>query len=151
MRRHLPIVALALLAVAACAKKDEVPADTAAMAPAPAPAPSVSAIELGRRLDTNNRITDTTSSFGVRDTIYAAVVMENAVSTNSLTAKWTFASTGQVVDSTTQAVAPATMGATTSVTEFHISKPTAWPTGTYRVEIFLDGVSTGVKEFEVKR
>jgi hypothetical protein len=34
--------------------------------------------------------------------------------------------------------------------EFHIVKKTAWPKGDYKVEILLDGVSAGTKDFTVK-
>jgi len=37
-----------------------------------------------------------------------------------------------------------------AVTEFHISKPSGWPAGKYKVEIAVDGAPAGSKEFEVK-
>lgn len=152
MRRLLPlaVASLAFVAVAACGKKDAAPVDTTP-AVAPPPPPSVSTIELGRQIGMNKRVTDTTSSFGRRDTMYVAVVTENAVAGNTLTARWSFVATGQLVDSTSQAVAPAEAGMTSSVTEFHISKPTPWPTGKYKVEVTFNGAAAGMKEFEVKR
>ena len=150
--RPIALAAMILAAATACKAKEAAPVDTTpAAAPAPPPAPSVSTIELGRHLADNMRVADTTSVFARRDTIYLSVVTENAPAGASLTAKWSFIATGQVVDSTVQAVAPAAAGTPTSVTEFHITKPTAWPTGKYRVEIWLDGASQGVREFEVKR
>ena len=38
-----------------------------------------------------------------------------------------------------------------SVTEFHISKPSGWPIGKYKVEISADGTPATTKEFEVKK
>jgi hypothetical protein len=34
--------------------------------------------------------------------------------------------------------------------EFHIEKATAWPKGDYKVEVLLDGVSAGTKDFTIK-
>ncbi|MEP7347074.1 MAG: hypothetical protein ABI877_17525 [Gemmatimonadaceae bacterium] len=153
MQRLKPIgwAALSALLALACGKKDvPPPADsTSAMAPAPAPAPSVTGIELGRRLGPNQTIAEAGSVFGRRDTIYVSVIAQNAVPTSSLTAKWTFG-TGQLVDSTTQAFARTDAVNTTTTSEFHISKKTPWPAGKYRVEIWLDGVSVGSRDFEIK-
>lgn len=142
---------LLLLAVVACKKKDEQPApDTTTPLPAPAAAPSVSSIELGRHLGLNRRVTDTTSVFSPRDTVYLAVVADNPAPTANLTARWSFQS-GQVVDSTVQAMAPSASDGTVSVTEFHIFKPSGWPAGKYKVDLMLDGQSAGSREFEVRR
>ncbi|MFN8574884.1 MAG: hypothetical protein U0132_22720 [Gemmatimonadaceae bacterium] len=142
------------VAAVACSKKESAPpAETtpaAAPAPAPPPAPAVTAIDLGHTLGANSRVTDTASVFKVRDTMYVSVVTEHATSASSLTAKWTF-QTGQLVDSTTQALARTDSVNTTAVTEFHITKKTPWPVGKYKVEIWFDGKSAGSKDFEVKK
>jgi hypothetical protein len=146
--------ALALVAVmAACNKKDAgTAADSATMGAAPAAAPaaaaSVSNIELGTGVTADNAIANASTTFGARDTIYASVTTQNASPGSMLAAKWTFQD-GQVVDSTSQAVAPAGAGGSTSVTEFHISKASAWPAGNYKVEFFLDGTSVGSKDFTI--
>src|SRR6185503_12150072 len=120
----------------ACSKKEAaVPATDSTVAPAPAPAPSVSSIEIGRKLGANNAVAEPATVFGKRDTIYASVTAQNVLPSSSLTAKWTF-QTGQLVDSTTQAVARTDATNTTTVTEFHISKKTPWPAGNYKVEIW---------------
>ncbi|MGQ0650328.1 MAG: hypothetical protein ACT4P7_22535 [Gemmatimonadaceae bacterium] len=154
MRTPLPVAlaALALVAATACAKQDADMVDTTpAAAPAPPPTPSISVIEVGRSIGANRRVLTIDSVFATRDTIYLSVVTENAPASANLMTKWTFVPTGQLVDSTAQTVAMADAGSSTSVTEFHISKPSGWPTGRYRVEIFLDGVSQGTREFEVKK
>jgi predicted small lipoprotein YifL len=151
-RMPLGLAALALLSLAACGKKDQpAPADTpVAMAPAPAPAASISTIETGKHIGPNKRVTEVTSEFGTKDTLYLAVVTENSTPTTMLTAKWTF-QTGQLVDSTAQAVARTDSTNTAAVTEFHLVKPTGWPVGTYTVELWLDGVSAGKRDIEVKK
>lgn len=151
--RHMNYAAGALLLAVtiACSKKEEAPAaDSAAAAPMtpPAAVASVSIMELGKAVGPNMRVTDTTSMFKARDTIYLAVVTENAAQGSMLTAKWTFQD-GQVVDSTSQPVSPPSAMEPVSVTEFHISKPSGWPAGKYTVEVLLDGVSKGTKTFDV--
>lgn len=137
------------VAVAACKNKEaDTAADSATMAPAPAASASVSNIELGKSVTADNKIANSTTSFGARDTIYASVTTENASPGSTLSAKWTYQD-GQVVDSTSQAIAPSSAGGSTSVTEFHISKGSAWPAGNYKVEFFLDGSSVGSKDFSV--
>lgn len=142
--------ALMLVSLMAACKKNEGEnaADSATMAAAPAASANVSDIELGKSVTADNKIGNATTSFGARDTIYASVTTENAAPGSTLSAKWTYQD-GQVVDSTSQAVAPAGAGGSTSVTEFHISKGSAWPAGSYKVEFFLDGQSVGSKDFTI--
>jgi hypothetical protein len=152
--RNLRFVAgagLAALVLAACGRQDtDTMVDSVATAaPTPAATPSVTVIETGKSVGANMRVTEATTTFAANDTIYLAVVTDNAPATATLTAKWTYQD-GQVVDSTTQAVAPATAGGMTSVTQFHVVKPGGWPTGTYTVEVLLDGRSVGTRTVEVR-
>jgi hypothetical protein len=152
--RNLRFVAglsLATFALVACSKQDtDATIDSVApAAPAPAAVPTVTVIETGKSVGANMRVTENLTTFARNDTIYLAVVTDNAPATSSLTAKWTFQD-GQVVDSTTQTVAPATAGGMTSVTQFHVTKPDGWPAGTYTVEVLLDGRSVGTRTVEVK-
>jgi len=138
-----------LIAMAACKKNEgATAADSATMAAAPAAAASVSNIELGKSVTADKKVGTPTTDFGPRDTIYASVTTENAAPGAMLTAKWTYQD-GQVVDSTSQAVASTGAGGTPAVTEFHISKASAWPAGSYKVELFLDGTSVGSKDFRI--
>ena len=138
---------LLLLSFSACNKKPDATQDTTSLGATPDSQPlRVTDVEVGRRVGADKKISDQTTDFGVRDTIYASVSTEGAATSSNLAAKWTF-NDKQVVDSTTQSLSP--RGGTT-VTEFHISKASAWPKGKYKVEIFLDGASGGSKEFNVK-
>jgi hypothetical protein len=139
---------LLVLSFAACNRRDDAAVgDTTSLGPTPDSGPlRVSDVEIGRRIGADKRINDQTDDFAVRDTMYVSVVTEGASSGSRLSAKWTF-NNKQVVDSTSKSISPA--GGTT-VTEFHITKPTAWPKGKYKVEVFLDGASAGTKDFEVK-
>lgn len=144
------VLTLSTFTAVGCRKEDVPPADSAAAAPAPPPAATVTTIETGKTIDMNKRIVDTASAFGPRDTMYVSVVTMNATPTTTLKSIVTHES-GQVVDSSTQVVAmPATIGGS-SVTEFHLVKPSGWPVGSYTVEIWLDGQSAGTRTLTVRR
>ena len=145
-----PVVVLVLAAVAggagACKKKTAEPGNTGVVPPAaPASAPmAVTSVNLGKSLGPDKRVTSETTTFGTRDTIYASVVTSGNAG-GTLAARWTFQD-GQVVDETTQ-----TVGATgPAVTEFHVTKPSGWPTGNYKVEVLLNGAAAQSKEFRVQ-
>jgi hypothetical protein len=152
IRTRFPLAAfVAIAALAAGCRKDEVPpADSAAAAPAPPPAAMVTTIETGKHIDMNKRIVDTATTFAPRDTMYISVVTSNATANTMLKTVVTFQD-GQVVDSTSQAVAPPATTGGSSVTEFHLVKPGGWPTGSYTVEVWLDGQSAGTRTLTVKR
>lgn len=153
--RSALVMATALLTLAAC-KKDNVADSSSANAPAamPMPAPPAAATALsiftGRRIGDNKQISDSTSVFRVRDTMYVVVTTDNTPSGGNMTAKWTY-ETGQVVDSIMQQVDKTDSVKTTTVTEFHVAKATPWPLGKYTVDILLDGRSLGTKVLEVKK
>jgi hypothetical protein len=143
------LLAIAALAAAGCRKDEVPPADSVAAAPAPPPMAMVTTIETGKHIDANKRIVDTASTFAPRDTLYVSVVTNNATTGTMLKTVVTF-QTGQVVDSSSQAVAPTTAGGS-SVTEFHLVKSGGWPTGDYTVEVWLDGQSAGTRTLTVRR
>ena len=139
---------LAVAAAVACSK-------SAPPEPAPSPyalptlAPSmlkVTDVEVGRALDADKRISDKTDSFKPTDTIYVSVVTEGTSPGARLAAHWTYQD-GQVVKHDETSVAPSGKAAT----EFHISKPSGWPEGDYKVEVTLDGASAGTKSFKVSK
>ena len=106
----------------------------------------VSQIDMGRSLTADKTINDKTDSFKPNDTIYASVATEGTAASATLKARWTYQN-GQAVDESTQTIAPNG----DARTEFHISKPDGWPTGKYKLEVFLNGSSTATKDFEVNR
>ena len=149
------LAALAVTLVVGCKKPAPEPAPAPPPAPAPAaeppPAPpaaapvSVSGVDLGRQLGPDKKVVQPTTTFAKGDTIYASVATDGTSGSATLTARWTF-ETGQQVSEGSETIAP--IGP--AVTEFHISKPSGWPTGKYKVEILLNGSSAATKEFEVK-
>jgi hypothetical protein len=106
----------------------------------------VSDIQVGKGVGSDKKVGNQTTSFGVRDTMYVAVITDGAAKDAKVTAKWTF-NGKQVVKESSQTISPT--GGTTA-TEFHVDKKSAWPVGKYTVEVMLNGVSAGTKDLEVK-
>jgi hypothetical protein len=132
-----------------CCKKEAPPPPPAAVEPPPPPpaAPlSVQSVDLGKAVGADKHISTPATTFGRRDTIYASVSTAGAASSATLGARWTFEKTGQLVDSTSVPIAPTGP----AVTEFHVMRTSAWPTGKYKVSIVLNGQPASEKEFEVK-
>ena len=160
-RNHLGSLTLtvaAALVLSACGKKEEAAAPVVAPAPppvaAPAPAPtpppaavpvSFSALTLGNAVDAGNKVTAAMATFATTDTIYASVDTNGVAASATLAARWTFGD-GQLVDESSQSIAPTGPATTT----FHISKPSGWPAGSYKVDISLDGAPVASQGFEVK-
>jgi hypothetical protein len=147
---YLALAGIALTS-GACSKKDKSPPAETSTTTAPAPeTPAqpvfmVLSVDVGRHLNADKKVAEPASTFGRRDTIYASVSSVGTTNDAKIAAKWTF-QTGQVVDSSERTISPTGP----ANTEFHISKRTPWPAGKYRLEIFVNGTSNSVKEFEVK-
>src|ERR1051325_5031014 len=124
-----PVVVLVLAAVAAgagaCKKKPAETTTTVTPPAAPVAAPmAVSSVNLGKSLGPDKRVTAETTTFAKTDSVFASVATSGDGG-GTLAARWTFQD-GQVVDETTQSV-----GGGPAVTEFHVSKPSGWPVGSY--------------------
>jgi len=145
-RQFGTILALMLAGVvsAACTRSSENPGTTGTTGTSAAI--RVSQIDMGRSLTADKTINDKTDSFKPNDTIYASVLTEGAAPTATLKARWTYQD-GQAVKESTQTIAPTG----DARTEFHISKPDGWPTGKYKLEVFLNDSSAATKDFEVER
>ena len=142
------LLAASLVAVAgACGKKDAAPADTAATVATPAATPlRVADIQLGKRVGSDKRVVEPTTSFGTRDTVYVSVTTDGAATDARLTATWYYNGTQGVSESDEMISSPGG----TNVSEFHISKETPWPTGSYRVDIKLNGTAAGSRDFTIQ-
>lgn len=148
-RRRATLVATLFLAIGitACGKKDAEPADTlpTTTAEPAATALRVTDIQLGKRVGSDKRIVEPTTTFGTRDTIYASVVSDGAANGARLSAMWMFGdqhvSQGDETLSSSGGV---------NVSEFHISKDTPWPTGSYKVDVMLNGQVAGTREFRIQ-
>ena len=146
------LVAGVMLAAGAC-KKTEAPPPQPTVPPT---APQVKvvptvplafrvvALALGKQIGADKKVVEPVTAFAPTDTIYASVVSEGAAPKIELKARWTFED-GQLVDESSQTIAPTGPVAT----EFHVAKPSGWPTGKYKVEISADGAAVATKEFAV--
>ena len=109
---------------------------------------SVVAVTLGNAIDAEKKIASAVDTFTPKETIYASV---DTIGTGpaKLRALWSFVRGEKVakVDETTIEISPT--GPSTS--EFHVSKPSGWPKGDYKVEIFLNdaAVPAQTKTFKV--
>jgi hypothetical protein len=124
------------------------PAPAPAPPPAAAPAPTpirVGAIELGKAVGADERVTQPATTFATTDTIYASVDTTGSSTGVALSARWTYED-GQIVNESSETIAPTGPVST----EFHIAKPDGWPTGRYKVEISVAGAPSGSREFEVR-
>jgi len=105
----------------------------------------VSDIQVGKGIGSDKKVSSQTTDFGVRDTMFVAVITDGAAKNAKVDAKWTY--NGKTVKSDSQTISP-TGGE--NVTEFHVTKASAWPKGNYKVEVMLNGVSAGSKDLSVK-
>jgi ABC-type oligopeptide transport system substrate-binding subunit len=139
------ILALTLVAVlsAACTRSTENPGATGTTGTGVGV--RVSHIDVGRSLNADKTINDTTNSFKPNDTIYASIATGGTAVTATLKARWTYQD-GRLVNESTQTIAPTA----DARTEFHISKPDGWPAGKYKLEVFLNGAAAATKDFEVE-
>src|SRR5574338_466760 len=132
------LAAAFLLTLGACKKKEAAQSaqsdqSTAAAAPAPIPPPplplAVGSVTIGKSIDADKKVSNATTSFGVRDTIYA-VVNTTGGGSGTLEAKWSFVKPGggeTAVSQNSMSISPTGPAAT----EFHIAKATTWPKGKY--------------------
>ena len=159
----LLVAALGAVALVGCKKKEEAapvattppPATTPAPSPSPAPAPmpasaSVTSVDLGKAIGPDMKIATPMTTFGPKDTIYVAIgtsTSDPAASVpGKLGVKWTHVDSNQTINEESRDATLTGMGST----EFHIAKPSGWPTGKYRVEVTLDGNVVQSRDFEVK-
>lgn len=108
--------------------------------------PDVDDLELGKSVDANKKVTDGTDDFSPKDTIYLSVKTDGAAANSQLKVRWTYGADNKLVKEDTRTI-PAGGAA---YTEFHISKPGGFPTGDYKVQVWLNGDDKGSKTFEVK-
>lgn len=152
LRLEAALVLLVCATVVSCAKKEPPPPPEPTAVPVPTAAPTavpfkVTSLDLGKSVGDDKKIKDAATAFGRKDTIYLVVSTDGAAPKATLKTKWTFGAKDTLVNEETRDIAPTGP----AVTEFHIAKPSGWPVGKYKVEVWADGNSAGTKEFEVKK
>jgi hypothetical protein len=155
MKRIATILfALTLASGIACKKAEPPPPPPPAAAPTPPPPPpappplAIGTVTLGKAVGPDKKVAAPVEAFGVKDTIYASIDT-TGVGHAKVRALWTFVKgekTAKVDESLLEfdSSAPAT-------NEFHIAKPSGWPKGDYKVEIFLGDATApaATKTFKV--
>lgn len=151
------------VALAACGRDEQPvatePAATGALETPPAmtePAPRsaidtvrVTDVQFGTEVGDDRAVTEPLTTFSAdTETIFAAVSTSHDAdgeTTGTLGARWTYQD-GQLVDERTESIA----FRGNDVTNFRVSNPDAWPTGTYTVEVSIDGEVVEAREFSVE-
>ena len=103
---------------------------------------TVTSVELGNEVGADNRVPAPMGTFATGDTVHASVVTDGTGGT--VATRWTFED-GQVVH-TEDKIVPAGE----QVTDFMITNPSGWPTGTYTLEVMVDGQVVQTRQFEVR-
>lgn len=119
------------------------PNTTPAGAPRKQNSLQIDKVELGNSLNADKTVAARRQNFGIRDTIYVSVRTVGSGSA-TLTANFTYGDGQQVSRSSMDVDA-----AGRAIHEFHIAKRSPWPTGSYRVELFLDGVRLATELFTI--
>src|SRR5262249_58392719 len=155
MLRKAALFGLSLLVLSGCKKEEPPPPPPpppAAQAPPPAPPPvpfRVTAVQLGKGIQPDNRVQTVTTTFGPKDTIYLSVTSEGMAPQAALATRWTFGPKDVLVHEETKSVSPPSEKP--MATEFHISKPSGWPAGDYKVVLTVNGQPSQTETFAVSR
>ena len=99
-------------------------------------------IQLGRSLNEDQSVAIQTTTFKPNETVYVAVLTK-ARGDGTVAAKWYLGT--QLLSEREKQVSFNGAGAT----EFNLQSATGFPEGDYSVELFLDGVSVGRRNFNV--
>ena len=102
----------------------------------------VSNIQLGRSLNPDNSIASPTTLFKRSETVYVSA-LTSAAGSSTIGVKWMYGT--RVIDEPTKAASFKGPGAT----EFHLQNSGGFPPGDYSVEVFVDGISAGMRNFKV--
>jgi hypothetical protein len=103
----------------------------------------VTAIQLGRSLNTDNSVGESVTSFGPRDNVYVSVLTAGSGS-GIISVRWTYS--GRVIDEPKKQVSYKDAAAT----DFTLQSAGGFPPGQYSAEVFLDGQSAGTRTFRVE-
>ncbi|MFB9067667.1 hypothetical protein [Pseudofulvimonas gallinarii] len=150
------VLALAVAGLTACKKDEPAPAPAPAPSPAPAatpappPAPAaaplaVADVQLGNALTESGDAVPMTGAFSPKDAIHA-VVHTTGVGNATLGANWTYGADRQAVHQEEHRID--TDGPSRHL--FRINMEDGFPTGTYQVDVTLDGNVVSSKSFSIE-
>ena len=146
-RLSLPLAFAA--AAFACAKKETPPPPQPTPVPVVAvptavPAAHVERIAVVKAIQSDKSPGEAATTFAKKDTVYVSFWVADAPVGTELKARWTDP-TGKVL--TEDKLVTDKPGA--GYSEFHAAKKSGWATGTYKVELFLNGQPAGSTSFTV--
>ena len=104
---------------------------------------TVTAIQIGKSLNSDNSVAVLATTFKRNDTIYAAVLTDG---TGRATMSARFSYGGRVISEPEKRVSYKGSAAT----EFHIEYSGGFPPGDYDIELFLNGMSVGMRRVRVE-
>src|SRR5689334_1558017 len=143
---RVSLLLLGLATASACGKKEQPATETSGGAIAPTSSTlKVADVTLGRSVSADKRVADQTDTFSPHDTIFASVHTTGTSPNTNLVARWTYQD-GQVVTESNEPIAPTG----DAYTEFHIFKPSGWPTGKYTLHLLVNGQEVQTKDLSVK-
>jgi hypothetical protein len=154
MLRKAALVGLSLLVLSGCKKEEPPPPPPPPPVAQPPPPPPrvpfrVTTVQLGKGIQPDNTVQTVTTTFGPKDTIYLSVTSEGVTPQAVLGTRWTFGPKSVLVHEESKPITPAS--AKPMNTEFHISKPSGWPAGDYKVVLTVDGQETQTQTFTVSK
>src|SRR5262245_66352486 len=154
MIRKAALFGLSLLVLSGCKKEEPPPPPppppVAQPPPPPRPAPCrLTSVQLGNGIQPDNTVQTATTTFGPKDTIYLSVTSEGVTPQVVLGTRWTFGPKAVLVHEESKPITPPSAKAMN--TEFHISKPSGWPAGEYKVVLTVDGQETQTQTFTVSK
>ena len=147
-RLSLPLALAA--AVFACAKKEPPPpppeptAVPVAVQPSPVPVARIEKITVTKSVQADKTPGEAAASFGKKDTVYVSFWVADAPAGTELKARWSDPTGKQLVEDKI-----VTDKAGAGYSEFHAAKKSGWASGTYKVELFLNGQPAGSTTFTV--
>ena len=157
MRRQTVLMLAALAALTACARHDapEGAADSAIAAATTAPPvaknPHVRAFEIGRAIDTTTKLIlgGVATTYQPGDTIFVSIRTEFVPVGSDLGVRLMRGTT--TLDSIGLKSGTPDANNLAVISTRLAPRNKLWAPGSYRLEVFLGGVSQGIKDFEVKK
>ena len=104
--------------------------------------PQLTNIKIGRSLNQDGSVASITSLFKPTETVYVSV--HTGAGKGVIGVKWKFEN--RVVAEPTKPVD----ASGPKSTEFHLQNPIGFPPGDYSVEVSIDGIQVGTRNFKVK-
>jgi hypothetical protein len=144
--RRIPAALLIVAAAAAgCSRSER--ADEPGAAPVETSRAEIVSVELGRQVDSAQRVTEPVDSFSPADTLWASVETSETPAGATIVVRWIYTEGGeeQLVAEDRHTTAEAGRG----FTSFHAANADPWPAGSYELRVRVNDGEEETKEFRV--